>query len=179
MRGLLVAALVAFAALPAAADPPAPPAGSPDRPTASALADQRALAERLSARSVAEALTGERMRVQVEALVPIFLRGNDDRAEEVRRIVSKEMLAEMDKTVPFLLEQGRDQLAGTFSASELRELIRFDESDVARKLVAALPGFQKEASALGVQLGRAAAQSAIPRIIDRLCAANLATPETL
>ncbi|WP_448582001.1 DUF2059 domain-containing protein [Thermaurantiacus sp.] len=179
MRRAVVAAFLAVAPVAGAGSAMGTPAAERPKEMVNDLAERRALADRLNVLTGAEALTRDAMRIQVEATIPVFLKGNADRMDEVRRIVTEELMAEMDKTVPFLLAHSRDQLAAAFSVAELAEIIRFYESDVAKRLVAALPRFQREAAELGAKLGLAAVQAAIPRIIDRLRTANLATPEKL
>jgi hypothetical protein len=174
MAVLGIAVALAGAGAAIAQEPPAAVVKEPGD-----KAERLRLAERMNIATGAEALIRAGMKAQIGALGAMFRAGNDARVDDVNRIVSEELQAAFEPTIPLMLEFNRDQLAAAYSAADLAEMLRFFESDVGKRMVAAQPGLQAAGVAFGAQLGAAAAQQALPRIIDRLRAASLAVPNTL
>lgn len=109
-------------------------------------------------------------------LMPIFLKGNEAKQDDVSQIVTEEFLAQSEKMVPLLAEQVRRRYAEVFTVAELDGLAGFYGSALGKKFTAVSPELQARLMRDGAPVGQAAAQAALPRIIDRLKAQNLTVP---
>jgi hypothetical protein len=192
MRGPLIpalaAALLCAATAPAAAAAePASLAAATDASAAEATARFDALPEaerkarldaagRMMAAADMEKQLRQSLNTTVGFLMPIFVRGNESKEADVLAIVSEEFLAQADKMVPILSEQVRRRHAEIFTAQELDGLAAFYGSPLGKRFTAVTPELQARLMRDGGPVGEAAAQAALPRIIDRLKAAHLNVP---
>lgn len=181
---LMAAALLAAGGVAANAAPAAPPAAvaAPDPAAAfDALpeAERKARMEAAGRMMVAadmEQQLRQSLKTTISFLMPIFLQGNEGKQDDVLAIVSEEFLLQSDKMVPLLTEQVRRRHAEVFTAAELDGLAAFYASPLGRKFTAVSPDMQARLMRDGGPVGEAAAQAALPRIIDRLKAAHLNVP---
>lgn len=179
-----------LAAAPAVAAPvPAAPATGPAMAATAAQAEAafNALPEaertarleaagRMMAAGNMEQQLRQSLKSTVGFLLPIFLKGNETRQDAVLQIVTEEFLAQSDRMVPLLAEQVRRRHAEVFTAAELDGLASFYLSQLGQKFIAVSPELQARLMRDGAPVGEAAAQAALPRIIDRLKASNLNVP---
>ncbi|MHA6768654.1 DUF2059 domain-containing protein [Sphingobium ummariense] len=112
----------------------------------------------------------------VEMIMPLVIRGNEGKADEVRRIVSEEMQRAFGAKLPELIRVTRDAYANNLTDQELRDLTAFYRSASGQRFIAMMPKITSESMSAGANVGRSAAQSALPVIIDRLQKANLKVP---
>jgi hypothetical protein len=181
---LMAAALLAAGGVAANAAPAAPAATTvaPDPAVAfDALpeAERKARMEaagRMMAAADMEQQLRQSLKTTISFLMPIFLQGNEGKQDDVLAIVSEEFLLQSDKMVPLLTEQVRRRHAEVFTAAELDGLAAFYASPLGRKFTAVSPDMQARLMRDGGPVGEAAAQAALPRIIDRLKAAHLNVP---
>lgn len=183
-RLALLAGLLAALGSPAvaAAAEPAPVAEAADPAIAfDALpeAERKARLEaagRMMAAADMEQQLRQSLKSTVGFLMPIFLQGNEGKQADVATIVTEEFLVQSEKMVPLLTEQVRRRHAEVFTAPELDGLAAFYGSPLGRKFTAVTPDLQARLMRDGGPVGEAAAQAALPRIIDRLKAAHLNVP---
>ena len=161
----LILGLVCLFATPAVAQP------------AAATPTRQALAEELAITSGAGDLMDTMLVGTIDTLMPVMLRGNEARADEVRVILREEFAKSFAKRRGDMIAIGRDGWSNNFTEAELRDLIAFYRSGTGRKLVGMQSAMAKTAMAAGQEVGRAAAVEALPRIIDRMKAARLSVPE--
>ena len=179
---VLVAGLLSALATPLVAAAPAAPTAAPDPAAAfDALpeAERKArldAAGRMMAAADMEKQLRQSLNTTVGFLMPIFVRGNESKEADVLAIVSEEFLAQADKMVPILSEQVRRRHAEAFTAQELDGLAAFYGSPLGKRFTAVTPELQARLMRDGGPVGEAAAQAALPRIIDRLKAAHLNVP---
>lgn len=112
----------------------------------------------------------------VEMIMPLVVRGNEGQVDEVRRIVSEETQRAFGAKLPELIRVARDAYANNLTDQELRDLTAFYRSASGQRFIAMMPHITKESMSAGADVGRAAAQAALPVIIDRLQKANLKVP---
>lgn len=179
----LVAGLLSVLAAPLAAAEPAAPATAAADPAAAfdALpeAERKArldAAGRMMAAADMEQQLRRSLGSTIGFLMPIFLRGNEGKQEDVLAIVTEEFLAQANRMVPILTEQVRRRHAEVFTATELDGLAAFYASPLGQRFTAVSPELQARLMRDGGPVGEAAAQAALPRIIDRLKAARLNVP---
>lgn len=182
LAGLLAAPVLAA---PASAAPATGPAVAAEAAQAEAAFNALPEAER-SARleAAGRMMTAGKMEDQLRQslkstvgfLLPIFLKGNETHQDTVMDIVTEEFLLQSEKMVPLLAEQMRRRYAELFNAVELDGLANFYKSSVGQKFIAVSPELQARLMHDGGPVGEAAAQAALPRIIDRLKASNLNVP---
>ena len=180
LRSALMAGLLAVAA-PAAAQPADPTAAANVEAAFNALpeAERKArldAAGRMMTAGNMEHQLRQSLKSTVGFLLPIFMQGNEARKEAVLEIVTEEFLVQSEKMVPLLAEQVRRRHAEVFTAAELDGLASFYLSQLGQKFTAVSPELQARLMRDGAPVGEAAAQAALPRIIDRLRAANLNVP---
>lgn len=162
-------------AAPAPVAPTAPPA-----PPSAALAitpeTQRAV-DRLMVATRPMAQFDAVMPSVVDMILPSFLAGNEDRMVEMRKIFSEEFLASMGQTKPLIEGKIRELYATRLTPGELNAIADFYESPVGRKSLEIAPQLQLEMMKFGQEAGRAAAQDALPRIVERLRKSDFKLPE--
>ena len=182
---LLMAAALLAAGGVAANAAPAAPATAVAAPDPAAAFDALPEAERKARMDAAgrmmvaadmEQQLRQSLKTTISFLMPIFLQGNEGKQDDVLAIVSEEFLLQSDKMVPLLTEQVRRRHAEVFTAAELDGLAAFYASPLGRKFTAVSPDMQARLMRDGGPVGEAAAQAALPRIIDRLKAAHLNVP---
>lgn len=173
---------VAGAAEPAAVTPPAADISAADPATVFDALPEAERAARLEAagRMMQAAQMEQQLRQSLRStvgfLMPIFLKGNEGKQDDVTAIVTEEFLIQSDKMVPMLTEQVRRRHAEVFTASELDGLAAFYASPLGRRFTAVSPDLQARLMRDGGPVGEAAAQAALPRILARLKASNLTVP---
>lgn len=182
LAGLLLAALpvAAAAAGPVAAAAEPAPTVSAEASFSALSADEQKLRLEAAGRMMVAADMEQQLRQSLKTtvgfLMPIFLKGNEGKQADVATIVTEEFLLQSDRMVPLLAEQVRRRYAEQFTATELDGLTAFYGSALGRKFTAVSPELQARLMRDGAPVGEAAAQAALPRIIDRLKAANLNVP---
>jgi hypothetical protein len=176
----LALALCLLAAAPAASRPaaelPAPQATPPASPA------ERAERERVADAIMAEANVASMLDKMVPAvldqMMPALVQGNSGREAEIRRILTEELGAALGQASPAIITRSRDLYVERFTATELEQMLAFNRSPTGRKATRLLPEIQMEMFAYGQQAGQAAVAAVLPRIIDRLKAANVKLPTT-
>ena len=112
----------------------------------------------------------------IDALLPALVRGNVGKEQEIRTILHEEFVSIFAKLTPDLVAHSRSVYLQHFSAGELEAILAFYESPIGVKVTRETPALTREMFSYGQQAGRAAVAGAMPRILDRMRAANLATP---
>lgn len=175
MKPAIVGALLlAAGALPAAAEPVV------DAAAAAMTQDERTERIRLADLMLAEsgvAKAMEAMAPQIVALIMKPLVGeNNAREAEVHAILTDELENALKVATPAIIEKSRDLYVERFTAAELGELLAFNRTPVGRKANQVMPDIQVQMMAFGQEAGQAAIAVAMPRILDRLRAANIPVP---
>lgn len=185
MKLLPILVLALSAAAPLAAQAPAlPPRSAEDIAAANAFdalpkpeqAARLAAAERLLTASGFDDQTRKSLATSTQFMLPLFIRGNEARRDELRRIVTDEFLSSTDKMVPLLRERAARRHAELLTAAELDQLAVIYSSPIGKRLQEVTPALASRLMRDGGEIGQAAFQTALPRIIDRLKAANMAVP---
>ena len=175
---LLVAATFAIPQVVAAKPANAPPPVVIVAPTGAKPADPRATAavDRLLTLSG----TGDQMESFapqiIDALMPILVRGNSGQEQVIKSILREELVTIMAGLTPEILARSRQAYLEHFTAEELEALVAFLETPVGKKMTRETPAIMRELFVFGQEAGRAAVSGAMPRILDRMRAANLAVP---
>lgn len=154
----------------------APPASPPALPAAPATPAEQA-AEHLMAVMHTDDQFRQFVPKIIDALVPTLVKGNGGREADVRRIVSEEFGATMLQSGPLVHAANRRMLAEHFTARDLDDVAAFYASPVGQKLVREMPAIQLQMMQVGQQIGQAAMQAALPRIMGRMRAANMTVPQ--
>ena len=178
LAGLLLAAAPAMAA-PAAAPEAATSADVEAAFNALPEAERNARLEaagRMMKAGNMEQQLRQSLKTTIGFLMPVFLQGNESRQDAVLQIVTEEFLAQSEKMVPLLTEQVRRRHAEVVTAAELDGLANFYLSQLGQKFISVSPDLQARLMRDGGPVGQAAAQAALPRIIDRLKASHLNVP---
>jgi uncharacterized protein len=188
MRGLvLLLPLLLLGAAPATAQAPQLPPPSAEDVAVAAAFDALPAAERTARLAAAERMltasefdnqTRKSLASTAEFLMPLFVRGNEGRAEDVSRIVTDEFLAGTEKMLPLMRERAARRHAEVLTTAELDELSLFYSSPIGKRLLAVMPALQPRLMRDGGEVGQIAMRAALPRILDRLKAAKLAVPTT-
>jgi len=176
MKKLVILSLAALPLSPVYAvrvDAPAPPP-----PAEPVKADPAAIAavDRLLASSGAEANYRNLVPKMIETLAPQLSKENAGREDEIRQILVDEMSDIGVRLWPEIREKMRGIYLQRFSASELQELERFNQSPLGQKVSREMPAIQFEMMKFGAEAGRAAVMAAFPRIFNRMRAAKLRVP---
>lgn len=162
MRKIAVA-LALLAAAPALAQQPATPPTSP--------------ADRTERERVADAIMAEaNVAGMLDQMMPSLIQGNSGREDEIRRILSEELGGAVKQAGPAIIQRSRDLYVERFTAAELNEMLAFNRSPTGRKATRLLPEIQMQMFADGQQAGQAAVAAVMPRIIERLKAADVKLP---
>ena len=172
--GAVSLAMSASAPGPAAttpsATPPAPSGGTTD-PKILAAADRLIAVAGLAGQF--DALVPKIIDLMMPTIVP----GNTGREAELRRILSEEFVTSFGRTRPLIIGKARELYAARFTAEELNALADFYVTPLGKKSLTAGSEIQVEMFAFGQQAGKAAAQDAMPRIIERMRRANFKLPQ--
>lgn len=113
----------------------------------------------------------------MDAMIGNLAQGNGTRQADLRKIVSEEFGSVMLAMLPITHARNRGLLAQHFTVAELGELVRFYQSRLGEKVTATMPTIQLEMLQFSQVAGRAAMQAAMPRIIARMRASNMAVPK--
>jgi hypothetical protein len=159
------------------------PVDAPDQAAASVKtsdkpADPRAAAavdKLLSVTGVAQQMNTFGPQI-IDALMPMLVRGNAGKEREVQAILREEFLSIFSAMTPDLVAHARLVYLQHFSADELEAMVAFYQSPIGLKMTRETPAITQEMFSYGQQAGRAAVAGAMPRILDRMRAANLAVP---
>lgn len=176
----LALALLLLGAAPVSAEPaaraaavsPTPPASDADR------AERTRIAEMMIAEAGGAEMLDTMMKSMFDRLLPALSDANKGREAEIRKILTDEFGAAFKAAAPAILEKSRDLYAERFTVAELNEILAFSRSPTGRKANRLLPEIQLEMLSFGQDVGKAAVEAVLPRIIDRLKAADLAVPTT-
>ncbi len=151
-----------------------PPALPVPRPTTGAAA---AAADRLIAVTGIAAQFDKMAPKIVDMMMPSIVPGNTGREGELRRILSEEFVTSFARLGPLMVAKARELYASKFTAEELNSLADFYETPLGKKSLSSTTEIQLEMFAYGQQAGRAAAQDAMPRILERMRRANFKLPQ--
>ena len=168
LAGAPAAAQSATSPTPAAA--PAPPLSPAER------AERVRIADAIMAEAGTAAMLDQMIPAILNQVLPALEGVNKGREAEVRAILTEEFGAALKIAGPAIIAKSRDLYVERFTASELNEMLAFNRSPTGRKATRLLPEIQMEMLAFGRDAGQAAVSAALPRIIDRLKAANLSVP---
>ena len=135
-----------------------------------------AAADRLIAVTGVAAQFGKLVAKIVDMMMPSIAPGNTGREGELRRILSEEFVTSFSRLGPLIIAKTRDLYASKFTADELNQIADFYETPVGKKSLSSSADIQLEMLAYGQQAGRAAAQDAMPRILERMRRANFKLP---
>ena len=154
------------------------PGAAPATPSPAKQVDPRAAsaADRLMLLSGASGQMESMSTQIIDALMPMLVKGNSGHEQVIRGILREEFVSIMAGMAPDLLAQSRQAYLDHFSADELEAMVRFYETPVGQKMTREMPAIMREMFVFGQQAGRAAVAGAMPRIIARMRAANLAVP---
>jgi hypothetical protein len=164
-----------LAAAPAAAQA-APPPSAPAAIPAAEQAERVRIADAIMAEAGTAALLDQMLPAILDQMLPALAGVNKGREAEIRTILTEEFGAAMKVASPAILTKSRDLYVERFTSAELAEMLAFNRSPTGRKATRLLPEIQMEMLKFGQQAGQAAVSAALPRIIDRLKAADLAVP---
>ena len=142
--------------------------------------DRRAVAavDRLMAAGISEASEEAMTETVIAALMPRLVRGNTGQEERIRAILREELAGIARQVRPGIRARMKALYLRRFTRQELEQLARNAESPVGRKLARELPGIQLDILGFGRAATQAAVQAALPRILARMRASQLATPQT-
>lgn len=171
-------ALLLLAAAPSSAQPStAPPAAAPTPPASPAeRAERQRVADAIMAEANVASMLDQMVPAMLDQMMPSLIQGNSGREDEIRRILSEELSGALKQAGPAIITRSRDLYVERFTAAELNEMLAFNRSPTGRKATRLLPEIQMEMFAYGQQAGQAAVTAVLPRIIDRLKAANVKLP---
>jgi hypothetical protein len=153
----------------AAATPPA---------SAAEKAERERIADAIMAEANVVGMLDQMVPAMLDQMMPSLIQGNSGREDEIRRILSEELGGALKQAGPAIVNRSRDLYVERFSAAELGEMLAFNRSPTGRKATRLLPEIQMQMFAYGQQAGQAAVAAVMPRIIDRLKAANVKLPTT-
>jgi hypothetical protein len=147
-----------------------PPVSDADR------AERARIAEAMITEAGGADMLDKMMTSMFEQLLPALSDVNKGREAEIRKILTEEFGATFKAAAPAILEKSRDLYAERFTVAELNEILAFNRSPTGRKASRLMPEIQLEMMSFGQDVGKAAVEAVLPRIIDRLKAADLAVP---
>jgi hypothetical protein len=173
MRSIALA-LCLLAAAPAAAQPATPQATPPA--SSAERAERERVADAIMAEADVASMLDRMVPTMLDQMMPALVQGNSGREDEIRRILSEELGGALRQAGPAIITRSRDLYVERFTAAELNEMLAFNRSPTGRKATRLLPEIQMEMFAYGQQAGQAAVTAVLPRIIDRLKAANVKLP---
>jgi uncharacterized protein len=173
MRHALVLLMLAVAAPAATAQPAAAP---PQTIPAAERAERVRIADAIMAEAGTAAMLDQMIPAILSQMLPALEGANKGREAELRAILTDEFGAALKVAGPAIIAKSRDLYVERFTAAELDEMLAFNRSPTGRKATRLLPEIQMEMLKFGQQAGQAAVAAALPRIIDRMKAANLAVP---
>jgi uncharacterized protein len=114
----------------------------------------------------------DHMSEALDALLPqmvnIIKQQAPSLSDDQIKMVSDMFSEELKGILPKMLVANARIYASHFTLDELKAIEQFYESPVGQKVIAETPGIIKEATPLGVALGREAAMEVLPKVIDRL-----------
>jgi hypothetical protein len=149
---------------------PTPPVSDADR------AERARIAETMIAEAGGADMLDKMMSSMFEQLLPALSDVNKGREAEIRKILTEEFAATFKTAAPAILNKSRDLYAERFTVAELNEILAFNRSPTGRKASRLMPEIQLEMMSFGQDVGKVAVEAVLPRIIDRLKAADLAVP---
>jgi hypothetical protein len=173
MRSLAIA-LSLLVASPAAAQQPTPLATPPASPAD--RAERVRVADAIMTEANVGTMLDQMVPAMLEQMMPSLVQGNSGREDEIRRILSEELGGALRQAGPAIITRSRDLYVERFTTAELTEMLAFNRSPTGRKATRLLPEIQVQMFAYGQQAGQAAVTAVLPRIIDRLKAANVKLP---
>lgn len=113
----------------------------------------------------------------VALVMPLVVKGNEGQEQKLRSIVTEEMTSAFQNRRSDLITSAREIYARNFSLAELSDMLTFYLSPTGKVFVEKMPTVTLESMQGGAPIGRKAAQDALPKIIDRMRAAQLAIPK--
>jgi len=169
-------ALALLAAAPAAAQQPAAPTAAVPALSATERAERVRVADAIMEEAGTASMLDKMLPAMLEQTLPPLARANSGREAEIRTILTEELGAAFKVAAPAIIARSRDLYVERFTAAELTEMLEFNRSPTGRKATRLLPEIQMEMFAFGRQAGEAAFATALPRIMDRMKAANINVP---
>lgn len=171
---MIASLLLSMASAVPAAVPPvvAVPVVVGTSPSKEAIAAVDHLLDQQNAESGYKAMIPQVMQL----VLPELARDNAGQEAAIRQILLEELSSIGQQLWPEMRQKIRDIYLAKFSAEELREMSRFLDSPVGKKMTRETPDIQLQMMAFGRDAGRAAVSGAMPRILDRMRAANLKIP---
>jgi hypothetical protein len=169
---LIIAPLlaIALASQPVAAQPKA------QNTTIAQTPEHLALADELMKVSGTAELQMSMVPQVVDAVMPLVVRGNEAHADQIRTVVSEEMTIAFTAMLPELLLATRDAYATFLTDQELLDLTAFYRTPSGQQIIKMMPKISSQSITAGQDVGRNAAQRALPVIIERLQRANFKVP---
>ena len=179
IRAALPLLLLAAAPAAAATAPARPPAQAAPAPLSEGeRAERMTAADELIADSGVAQTLDKMIPGIIAQILPALSKDNDGREAEIRSILTDELTSVMKTASPAIIENTRKIYVENFTAAEMREMLAFNRSPTGRKVLERLPDMQLRMMAFGRDAGQAAVATALPRIIERLKAADLNVPTT-
>lgn len=171
------ALLLLLAAAPVSAQAAQTPEAAAPIPAAE-QAERIRIADAIMAEARTAAMLDQMLPAILDQMIPALAGPNKGRETEIRTILTEELGAALKVAGPAILTRSRDLYVAHFTSAELAEMLAFNRSPTGRKATRLLPEIQMTMLAFGQKAGQAAVAAALPRIIDRLKAANIAIPTT-
>ena len=175
MRAFLCACVLSIASQATAAQSDKTPIPAFD--AAQDLAARNAIADQLTVVMKIDKQFAAVMPQIVDMLLPTFIKDNGDKADQIRAIVGEEMnLAYASRNGEFV-RLTRDVYARNFTTAQLKDLVTFYSSETGQAFIEKMPAITQQSMQAGALIGERAARDAIPRIMSRMQAAQLAVPK--
>jgi hypothetical protein len=152
-----------------AADTPAP---AVDAPIAERAAAAGKLLDVMHIDRQLDVIMPQIINLLLGSLIP----GNTGHEDQIKGILTDEFATAFAGQKDAFLASYREIYAKNLSLAEIKAMTDFYSTPVGQSVLAKLPSINQDAMQGGAEIGRKAAQTALPRIIQRMQAAKLAVP---
>jgi uncharacterized protein len=182
-RGKMTAALPAFVLAALTAPVPAFAADAPTAATPKTSDADGSMTDRMAAASrLMEVIHADR---QLDAIMPQIINllmgslanGNTGHESQIKTILTEEFAAAFAGQKGAFIESTREIYAKDLTLAEIKAMTDFYSTPIGQAVLAKQPVISQDSLQGGAEIGRKAAQTALPRIIQRMQEAKLETPK--
>ncbi|CCW20098.1 hypothetical protein EBBID32_44690 [Sphingobium indicum BiD32] len=109
--------------------------------------------------------------------MPLVIKDNGGKEQQLRQIITEEMNSAFVGRKQDLVDSARDVYAESFTLGELTDMLTFYTSPTGKVFVDKMPAITMQQMQRGGVIGQKAAADALPKIFDRMRAAQMTVPK--
>lgn len=113
----------------------------------------------------------------VGIIMPLVVKDNGGKEQQLREIIAEEMNRAFITRRQEMVDSARDVYAESFTLAQLTDMLAFYTSPTGKVFVDKMPAITMQQMQRGGVIGQKAAADALPKIFDRMRAAQMTVPK--